>query len=79
MTSTEIAADVERLIRELMPALPAGPISPSATFQDLGMDSLKLVDLLGAAEYHFSVEVPDEEVGSFVQVSDLTDFVLRAG
>nr|WP_284039907.1 phosphopantetheine-binding protein [Micromonospora sp. M71_S20] len=57
---------------------PDRPISADDTFVDLGLDSLKLVDLLGAAEVHFDIEVPDEEVGNFVRVRDLTDFVLGA-
>nr|WP_218107665.1 phosphopantetheine-binding protein [Micromonospora peucetia] len=57
---------------------PERPISADDTFVDLGLDSLKLVDLLGAAEVHFDIEVPDEEVGNFVRVQDLTDFVLAA-
>ncbi|MBO4205375.1 acyl carrier protein [Micromonospora echinofusca] len=78
MTVDQVSADVERLTRKLMTEDTDRPISPDDTFVELGLDSLKLVDLLGAAEVHFDMEVPDEEVGSFVRVRDLTDFVLRA-
>ncbi|MFG1780638.1 acyl carrier protein [Micromonospora sp. NPDC049051] len=78
MTVDQVAADVEQLTRKLMTEQPDRPISADDTFVDLGLDSLKLVDLLGAAEVHFDIEVPDEEVGNFVRVRDLTDFVLAA-
>ncbi|MEU7998109.1 acyl carrier protein [Micromonospora sp. NPDC049060] len=78
MTVDQVAADVEQLTRKLMTEEPDRPISADDTFVDLGLDSLKLVDLLGAAEMHFDIEVPDEEVGNFVRVRDLTDFVLGA-
>ncbi|MEV4665981.1 phosphopantetheine-binding protein [Micromonospora echinofusca] len=78
MTVDQVAADVEQLTRKLMTEEPDRPISGDDTFVDLGLDSLKLVDLLGAAEVHFDIEVPDEEVGNFVRVRDLTDFVLGA-
>ncbi|KAB1140548.1 acyl carrier protein [Micromonospora sp. DT46] len=78
MTVDQVAADVEQLTRKLMTEEQDRPISADDTFVDLGLDSLKLVDLLGAAEMHFDIEVPDEEVGNFVRVRDLTDFVLGA-
>ncbi|MEU9507316.1 acyl carrier protein [Micromonospora sp. NPDC048170] len=78
MTVDQVAADVEQLTRKLMTEEADRPISADDTFVDLGLDSLKLVDLLGAAEVHFDIEVPDEEVGNFVRVRDLTDFVLAA-
>lgn len=78
MTVDQVNIDIERLTRKLMTENPERAISPDDTFVELGLDSLKLVDLLGAAEVHFDMEVPDEEVGNFVRVRDLTDFVLRA-
>lgn len=77
MTQDEITAEVGRLIRELMTDLKVD-ILPTSTFEDLGMDSLTQVDLLAAAESAFGVSVPDEDVGSFLKVQDLTDFVLSA-
>ncbi|WP_433385402.1 acyl carrier protein [Micromonospora sp. KLBMP9576] len=78
MTVDQVAADIEQLTRKLMTDDPQRPIAADDTFVELGLDSLKLVDLLGAAEVHFDIEVPDEEVGNFVRVRDLTDFVLAA-
>ncbi|WP_018350836.1 acyl carrier protein [Longispora albida] len=81
MNHSDVAAEVERMIRDLMPKLEGQEISEDSTFEDLGMDSLNRVDLLAAAEGHFDIEVPDEEVANFVRVSDLTAFIasLRVG
>lgn len=78
MTREHVSGTVEQLIRKLLTDNKDQEINPDHTFTDLGLDSLMLVDLLGSAEIHFDIDVPDEEVGNFVHVRDLTDFVLRA-
>ncbi|WP_341716340.1 acyl carrier protein [Micromonospora sp. FIMYZ51] len=78
MTVNQVSLDVVRLTRKLMTEDVDRTINPEDTFVDLGLDSLKLVDLLAAVENHFDLEVPDEEVGNFAKVQDLTDFVLAA-
>jgi acyl carrier protein len=72
------AIEVERLIRQLAPEFADQEITPTMTFEELGMDSLNRMDLLAAAEGHFDVVVPDEEVGKLIRVQDLTDFVASA-
>ncbi|MEU5914771.1 acyl carrier protein [Micromonospora sp. NPDC047527] len=80
MTTTvnQVSLDVVALTRKLMTDDVDREINAGDTFVDLGLDSLKLVDLLAAVENHFDFEVPDEKVGSFAKVQDLTDFVLSA-
>ncbi|MEU5905135.1 acyl carrier protein [Micromonospora sp. NPDC047467] len=80
MTTTvnQVSLDVVALTRKLMTDDADREINAGDTFVDLGLDSLKLVDLLAAVENHFDIEVPDEKVGSFAKVQDLTDFVLSA-
>ncbi|MFG3700673.1 acyl carrier protein [Micromonospora sp. NPDC047620] len=78
MTVDQVSLDVVQLTRKLMTEDVDREINPDDAFVDLGLDSLKLVDLLAAAEAHFDIEVPDEEVGSFTMVQDLTAFVLAA-
>ncbi|MGC5053938.1 acyl carrier protein [Micromonospora sp. DT48] len=74
----QVFPDVVRLTRKLMTENVDRQINPGDAFVDLGLDSLKLVDLLAAVENHFDIEVPDEEVGNFAKVQDITDFVLAA-
>jgi len=77
--NTNVIGEVEKLIRGLMPELDGKEISPVASFEELGMDSLTRVDLLAEVEGSFGIQVPDEEVASFVRVNDVIDFIKTTG
>lgn len=50
-------------------------VTPTARFvDDLGADSLDLVELVMAFEEEFDVEIPDEEAEKMVTVQDAIDF-----
>jgi len=42
---------------------------------DLGADSLDVVDLLMSLEDEFSVEIPDEEIENIKSVGDLVSYI----
>ncbi len=42
---------------------------------DLGADSLDVVDLLMSLEDEFSVEIPDEEIENIKSVGDLVNYI----
>ncbi|MBO5909052.1 MAG: acyl carrier protein [Clostridia bacterium] len=42
---------------------------------DLGADSLDLVDLLMSIEDEFGVEIPDEEVENLTTIGDVVDYI----
>ena len=51
-------------------------VVPNASFvDDLGADSLDLVELIMAMEEEFDVEIPDEEAEKIATVQDAIDFV----
>ncbi len=51
-------------------------VVPGASFvDDLGADSLDLVELIMAMEEEFDVEIPDEEAEKIVTVQNAIDFV----
>ncbi|RKX58483.1 MAG: acyl carrier protein [Thermodesulfobacteriota bacterium] len=51
-------------------------IKPEASFvEDLGADSLDLVELVMAMEEAFGMEVPDEEAEKLRTVKDVIDYV----
>jgi acyl carrier protein len=51
-------------------------VVPGASFvDDLGADSLDLVELIMAMEEEFEVEIPDEEAEKIVTVQHAIDFV----
>lgn len=55
-------------------------ISPKASFtEDLGADSLDLVELIMAIEEKFSIEISDEDVEKLVTVQDALDYLEGRG
>jgi len=53
-------------------------ISNSADFiEDLGADSLDLVELVMAMEEQFSLEIPDDEAEKIQTVQDAISFIAR--
>ena len=43
--------------------------------EDLGADSLDVVELLMAIEEEFEVEIPDEEIENLKPIGDVTDYI----
>ena len=43
--------------------------------EDLGADSLDVVELLMSIEDEFEVEIPDEEIENIKTIGDLTDYI----
>lgn len=50
-------------------------ISPETTLDELGLDSIDLVDLIMTVEDAFSVSVPDEEFENIKSVSDIAEII----
>ena len=44
---------------------------------DLGADSLDLVDLLMSIEDEFGVEIPDEEVENLTTIGEVADYISK--
>lgn len=47
----------------------------SSFIDDLGADSLDIVELLMALEEEFDIEIPDEEAEKLVTVGDVVDYI----
>ncbi|MBO5200768.1 MAG: acyl carrier protein [Clostridia bacterium] len=45
--------------------------------EDLGADSLDLVDLLMSIEDEFGVEIPDEEVENLHTIGEVVDYIAK--
>jgi len=52
-------------------------VSGASFVDDLGADSLDLVELIMAMEEEFDVEIPDEEAEKIATVQDAIDFVSK--
>lgn len=54
----------------------AEDVKPEASFvDDLGADSLDVVELVMALEEEFDIEIPDEEAEKLQTVKDVIDYV----
>ena len=53
-----------------------GEIKGDAAFiEDLGADSLDIVELIMAMEEEFDIEIPDEDAERIVKVQDAIDYI----
>jgi acyl carrier protein len=71
----DIPAEVRRIIKSQFD-VDEKDIKPEATFiDDLGADSLGLVDLVLAFEEAFDIDIPDEDTEKIRTVQDAIDYV----
>ena len=73
MSSEEIFEKVKSIIVE---QLGVTETSVTASFiDDLGADSLDIVELIMALEEEFDTEIPDADAEKIVTVSDVVDYI----
>jgi acyl carrier protein len=70
-----ITAEVKRIIKEQLD-VDEKDIKPESTFiDDLGADSLGLVELVLAFEEAFEIDIPDEDTEKIRSVQDAVDYI----
>ena len=75
MAEKSIEEKVKDIIVEQLGVNPE-QVTPQASFiEDLGADSLDIVELVMAFEEEFGVEVPDEEAEKLQTVQDVIDYI----
>lgn len=76
-----MASSMERRICEIVTeqlGLEEGELLPTASLvEDLGADSLDIVELVMALEEEFDMEIPDEDAEQLVTVKDVIDYVRK--
>jgi acyl carrier protein len=74
-----MAASVEERVREIISEqlnVSKDEVVPEASFtDDLGADSLDLVELVMALEEEFEIEVSDEDAEKIRKVKDVFDYI----
>lgn len=75
MSSEEIFDKVKDIIVEQL-GVAEGTVTMEASFiDDLGADSLDIVELIMALEEEFDLEIPDADAEKIVSVSDVVDYI----
>ena len=75
MNSEEIFDKVKEIIIEQL-GVPETAITAEASFiDDLGADSLDIVELIMALEEEFDLEIPDSDAEKVVTVGDVVDYI----
>jgi acyl carrier protein len=72
---SSVAEKVKSIIVEQL-GVDADEVTPQASFtDDLGADSLDIVELVMAFEEEFSIEIPDEDAEKISKVQEAIDYI----
>ncbi len=75
MSSEEIFEKIKEIIVEQL-GVAENTVTMEASFiDDLGADSLDIVELIMALEEEFDLEIPDADAEKIVSVSDVVDYI----
>ena len=75
MSSEEVFEKIKTIIVDLL-QVNEDAVTEDATFiDDLGADSLDLVELIMALEEEFNIEIPDTDAEKVVSVADVVNYI----
>ncbi|WP_017656052.1 acyl carrier protein [Fortiea contorta] len=75
MSQEDIFDRVKKVVVEQL-GIEAEKITPQSTFiEDLGADSLDIVELVMAFEEEFDIEIPDEAAEQILSVQHAVDYI----
>ena len=77
MSSEEIFEKVKKIIVDLLQVSEDNVTLESHFIDDLGADSLDLVELIMGIEEEFNIEIPDGEAEKVVTVGDVVEYIKR--
>ncbi len=75
MSSEDIFEKVKEIIIEQLGVAEAAVTLEASFIDDLGADSLDIVELIMALEEEFDLEIPDADAEKVVSVSDVVDYI----
>ena len=75
MSSEEIFKRVKEIVVEQLGVVEDSVTSEASFIDDLGADSLDIVELIMALEEEFDLEIPDEEAEKIVTIDDVGKYI----
>ncbi len=75
MSSEEIFEKVKKIIVEQLGVAETSITMEASFIDDLGADSLDIVELIMALEEEFDMEIPDSDAEKVVTVGDVVDYI----
>ena len=75
MSSEEIFDKVKEIIVEQLGVADTAVTLEASFIDDLGADSLDIVELIRALEEEFDIEIPDADAEKVVTVTDVVDYI----
>ena len=75
MSSEEVFEKVKGIIVNQLGVTEASVTLEASFIDDLGADSLDVVELVMALEEEFDIEIPDADAEKVVTVSDVVDYI----
>ena len=73
----KIEDKVKKLISEKLEADPADVVPKASLIDDLGADSLAIVEMIMTMEEEFDIEVPDEDAEQLRTVEDAINYIIK--
>jgi acyl carrier protein len=79
MTQQDILTGLAGIVNEIA-GVPVGDVTAGKSFiDDLDVDSLAMVEIATAAEDHFGVRIPDDDLKDLRTVGDAVAYIEKAG
>ena len=75
MSSEEIFEKVKDVIVEQLGVTESSVTNEASFIDDLGADSLDIVELIMALEEEFDIEIPDADAEKVVTVNDVVEYI----
>ena len=75
MSSEEIFDKIKEIIVEQLGVAENSVTEEASFIDDLGADSLDIVELIMALEEEFDIEIPDTDAEKIVTVGDVVDYI----
>ena len=75
MSTEEVFERVKKIIVEQLGATEASVTMEASFIDDLGADSLDIVELVMALEEEFDIEIPDADAEKVVTVGDVVEYI----